>query len=157
MTQRKQVQLEQAVIRAARDYCEFPGFRAIKILHDAIRALDAHLDEIASTRGYTGPNSPDTSVRAAVSMKDLTGRLRHKIVDELYLDAKQWDQEHEGLTCEQLELRLGEPHTSVSSAIYYLRRAGWLFDSGRVRSNRSGRDATVYRLTPAGYERISNP
>lgn len=154
MTQTKQHQLEQEVIRTAIAYRW--GAASIDELRVATDALANHLAEITNTPGYVGPNSPQTSIDAANSIMPMTGTLRRAIVNELYLDSRSWDREHEGMTCEQLETRLRRAHTSVSSAIYALRHAGWVFDSGRVRLTCSGRDAIVWRLTNAAHQALED-
>ena len=50
----------------------------------------------------------------------------------------------EGVTCEQVELAMGQSHQSVSARIRELVLMGKVVDSGARRANRSGRTARVY-------------
>lgn len=50
-----------------------------------------------------------------------------------------------GLTCDEAEFVLAMKHQTVSSAFTRLREGGWIYDTGRRRKTRSGRNAAVYR------------
>lgn len=49
-----------------------------------------------------------------------------------------------GVTCDDLELRLGLPHQTVSAAITAMLRNKMIVDSGERRPTRTGRKARVY-------------
>lgn len=49
-----------------------------------------------------------------------------------------------GATCDDLELRLGLSHQTVSAAIATMMKQGMIIDSGEKRKTRTGRTARVY-------------
>lgn len=49
-------------------------------------------------------------------------------------------------TCEEVENRLGLSHQTCSARIRYLALKGLIVDTGQTRTNRSGRQAIVWRL-----------
>lgn len=50
----------------------------------------------------------------------------------------------DGLTCDEVERTLHQPHQSVSAAVNWLMQHGWIEDSGRRRKTRYARDAIVW-------------
>lgn len=161
----KKVQLEQAVIDAARAWSKpILGFDAAAetererlglLLWLAVEALDAHLAQITDAKGAFVPGS-DTSENAAFSGRLAAGTLRRRIIDEVRSVGLRSFDIH-GLTDDELERRLMKPHTSVSSARNWLVDAGWLRDSSHRRLTRNGRDATVWQLTEAALAAVSSP
>jgi hypothetical protein len=59
-------------------------------------------------------------------------------------------------TDDELEQRSGNSHQTISSARNWLVEAGWVQDSGKRRNTRSGRQAVVWELTPAGQRQIGD-
>ena len=49
-----------------------------------------------------------------------------------------------GMTCDELELKLGMRHQTASARVSELKRIGSIFDSGQRRATRSGRKAAVW-------------
>lgn len=94
-------------------------------------------------------NPRDTSVEAAFKAAPKAGSLRRKIISEVWLRPSLG-----GLTCDELERRLNRPHTSVSSAVNSLLRAGWLRDSGLRRPTRNHTPAVVWEVTPLGHDEL---
>lgn len=54
-----------------------------------------------------------------------------------------------GMTCEELEDAFAALHQNISARLWELHRMGEVFDSGRRRMNRSGRDAIVWQYGTA--------
>ena len=86
-------------------------------------------------------NSTDTSAEAGASMNDHVGKLARECFDEI---AAVYNNRGIGLTVDALEQTLNRSHQSVSARVNELRNKGWLVDSGRKRTTRSGRKAIVW-------------
>ena len=65
------------------------------------------------------------------------GTVRARILDRIRNSPR-------GATCDDLELRLGVSHQTVSAAIRAMTKAGMIVDSGEKRPTRTGRPARVY-------------
>lgn len=85
-----------------------------------------------------------TSEEAASSMIPSAGGLRIKILSEI--------EGTDGLTCDEIEARLGLPHQTVSARVWELRgnprtsnRPVLIEETGEKRVTRSGRRAIVWR------------
>jgi hypothetical protein len=154
--------LEEAVIDAARAVTLTMGYgyahetyARLNKMRNAIQALDAHLAPITDEPGAFVPGS-DTSENAARLSRLMVGSIRRRIVDEIRSIGLNSTHLH-GLTDDELERRLHRPHTTVSSARNWLCQAGWLQDSHFTRTTSSGRDATVWELTPAAKAAVASP
>ena len=65
-----------------------------------------------------------------------------------------------GVTCDDLERMLGSyghsaPHQSISSAVNWAEKTGWIRDSGYTRETRQGRQAIVYEPTDKLIEKMA--
>ena len=65
-----------------------------------------------------------------------------------------------GATCDDLERALGSfghsaPHQSISSAVNWAEKTGWIRDSGATRETRQGRQAIVYEPTDKLIEKMA--
>ena len=83
-------------------------------------------------------NGTDTSHYAAESMEETAASLRDRVLDLIraYQD---------GLTTDEIEMRLGINHQTISPRVWELHKRGLIGDSGKRRRTRSGRWARVYR------------
>ena len=163
MAQRKRVELEQAVIRAARTWRALattagPGGSALYMwpyeqdLVDAIGALDAiPASEITVRRGASNADGPDTQIEAGHLAGYVLRGVRLAIVDELVAESYR---HRPGLTTQDLERRLNKPHTTTSSACNGLLNSGWIMDSGQRKLTPSKRQAIVWTLTPAALAHL---
>lgn len=80
----------------------------------------------------------DTSRAAAESVvKDVT-RLRRAVLDAI-------GTEPDGLTCDQVEERLGIRHQTASARVRELAQLGLIIDTGERRKTRSGRSAAIWK------------
>lgn len=150
---KKRVELEQAVIVAAREVVRhyFSRFEpeTNKYTDDLVGAIET-LDEYEAAE-LTGAGAKyaagsDTSQAAAGLASPVQYSVRQQIIKQLaYLGEL-------GLTDDQMEKRLGRPHQTVSSARNWLVEAGWVRDSGQRRKTRSDRMAVVWTLTDAGIK-----
>lgn len=158
MAKRRRDVLRDEVISAARRAAAMTSYSDLMMLRNAFDAWDAELVGIIDTPGSWVEGSPETSRNAAMSIISTTGSVRRRVVDELFIlrsfigegpdsDALS------GLTCDDLEHRLHRSHQTVSSAVNWLMNAGWIKDSGSVRTTRSGRDAVIWTLSSAAAER----
>jgi len=155
---KKQIELEQAVIRAARAYVSgswsasssatlSEAVAASRALSEAVAELDAHKPaRRLDAPGRWVEGAPETSERAAQLARPALATTRRQIIEQI---AAYGQGEMRGFTDQELERRLKKSHTTVSSARNFLVEGGWLCDSGYVRKNMSGRDAVVWELTPA--------
>lgn len=160
MAQRKRVELEQAVIRAARDWLSnaYNHWTSWSVpvqssnLRVAVEALDAiPPSEITPRRGASNADGPDTQIEAGHrAMKPLHG-VRLMVVDELVAEHYR---DRPGMTTQALETRLRKPHTTTSSACNGLKEAGWIMDSGLRRLTAASRRAIVWTLTPAALAHL---
>lgn len=83
-------------------------------------------------------NAQRTSRMAAENVLPRTGTLRrqvHDLVNEVG---------YSGITDEELELRLGGKHQSISACRRSLVIDGYLVDSGRTRKNRTGNECIIW-------------
>ena len=71
--------------------------------------------------------------------------LRTKIVKEVAKLKK-------GLTCEQIEKRLGAKHQTVSSALNALYKEGSIYRTGATRTTTSGRLAKIWSVCNDMYD-----
>lgn len=90
-----------------------------------------------------GRNAPDTSRVAAQMMAPAADSVRREVLEEIIL--KYVNGYLGGMTCDQVERERKRPHTTVSSAINWLRDNGWLVDSGMRRMTKAGRPAIVWQ------------
>lgn len=131
MLSKHKLQIE--VIDRARDFVdcfdgfdhvfESPTYMAWKHLCDSLAELDS-------------PEPPHPEPKK--------GSVRARILDQLTIV------EHQGflgLTCGELEHRLREPHQTVSAALTYLCKVGFIADSGLKRTTASNKRAAVWLLT----------
>lgn len=79
----------------------------------------------------------DTSEEAAASIAPEPAATIRQAVYALLRD-------HRGLTCEEIESRMGLPHQTVSARLWELERQGRAHKSATRRQNFSGRWARVY-------------
>lgn len=113
----------------------------------AVRKLDAcGLPDPDNGFAPAVNDAPETSLQAAIAAAPFVGTVRRQVIAAIAI-AK--DHSLIGYTCEQLEERLGRPHTTVSSAVNWARDAGWIEDSGVRRKTRAKRQAVVWTVTPA--------
>lgn len=157
---KKKIELEQAVIRAARAWCDVlrdpraEMYTQSQDLEDAVQALDAHQPvKRLDAPGRWVEGSPETSAAAAQLARPALTSTRHAIICQIAVHGAH--PAGRGLTDQELEHRLKRSHTTVSSARNFLVEGGWLQDSGYVRKNTSGRDAVVWELTPAARDDMS--
>lgn len=155
---KKRVELEQAVIAAARTWARsgWPSdpSASADLSHAVIALNEYEAAEITGAGARWVEGSPETSEQAARLAAPIQGSTRHAIIGQLmHLPPMA----RPGLTDEQLERRLGMKHQTVSSARNWLTEAGWLRDSGIRRRNTSRRPAVVWELTPAAWRRLKEP
>lgn len=159
---KKRVELEQAVIVAARDYVEADraitadeafdpkimavAEAALKELSNAVEALDNYEAAELTGAGARYAAGSDTSRAAAGLSVPVQFSTRQQIIKQLAHLGEL------GLTDDQMENRLSRPHQTVSSARHWLVEAGWVRDSGHRRKTRSGREAVVWVLTDTGIK-----
>jgi len=152
---RKRVELEQAVISAARNMTR-GGWASERqwefrfALMTACEKLDSYeLDANIDADGKWVRGAPETSEQAARAIKPRVGSVRRSIIDQIRIAAFC---DRSGLTDDELERKLRRPHTTISSARNALCQGGWLYDAGYRRKTVAGRDAVVWVLTPAADE-----
>jgi hypothetical protein len=156
---RKRTELEQAVIRAAREWRHVDRTLDLgdlvakaQAVIDAVDALDAHNVAQITAAGVPYAAGSDTSYASAQLSKVTQGSARMEIVGQL---ARVSPLAGIGYTDEQLERRLGKSHQTVSSARNWLVQAGWVRDSGERRINAgSKRPAAVWTLTEAAWREL---
>ena len=85
----------------------------------------------------------DTSLAAAVSVKESAGTIRAKVLATLKAEG--------AATCDRLEEITGLSHQTCSARVRELVLKGKIKDSGRREKTRSGRGARVY--VPVGGNR----
>lgn len=90
--------------------------------------------------------SSDTSRDAAKSMKGHTPRLRGEVL-KLFNHPNIVGSE--GWTCDEIEIQTGLSHQTCSPRVHELAKIGAIVDSGERRKTRTGRRATVWKLTNA--------
>lgn len=165
---RKRVELEQAVITAARAYVK--ADQAMRMEEDELGLTIAAADdafkhlanvmeeldefEVAELTGGGARwvnGSPETSRGAAGLAVPVQGSARHKIVAALSHVGRL---AHPGYTDAQLEHLLGASHQTTSSARNWLVEAGWVIDSGVRRLTPSKRQAVVWMLSEAGWAKL---
>lgn len=162
--QTTRVSLETEIIRRARDFADcFDGLdaelspEAYIAWHNLSTRLTEYdrlepgkLDAPSHTANADGP---DTQHEAAVLAQFTKGGTAKLICDQLIIA---FGASCRGLTCQELESkrRLDLPHETTSSAVNWLLRNRWIRDSGFKRTNRSGRWAIVWELTPAAWEKL---
>lgn len=83
-------------------------------------------------------NHPDTSAAMAAKALPKTGTLRATIYG---LIDRAGDN---GYTCDEMELKLGRSHQSVSATFNSLKRDEWIIDGGQRRPTRYGNLAIVW-------------
>jgi hypothetical protein len=157
----KRVELEQAVITAARHWrtpingddawAESVRQRVGLDLMDAVDALDEYGAAEISGGGVPWAKGSDTSRNSAALAVPLQRSTRHAIVAMLVNVPRM---AAPGYTDAQMERRLNKSHQTVSSARNWLVQAGWVIDSGERRPNPSGRPATVWALSTAGQAKL---
>jgi len=138
--------LEQRVIEQAVQFVSRNPV-ACDLLTEAVLDLE---DLSYEGKPAVGRNSPDTSRAAADMIAPKASSIRREILEEIIL-VYMLDRDL-GLTCDQVERRLRRPHTTVSSAINWLRDNGWLIDSEWRRETPSGRAAIVWNPTRRALE-----
>lgn len=87
-------------------------------------------------------NDTDTSILA--SKLPGKGTLRRQVLNALLV---KYMVDGDGMTTDAMEIRLGRPHTSVSSAMNSLVNRGLVGDAGLRRDTRAGSPAIVYAPT----------
>lgn len=80
----------------------------------------------------------DTSEAAAGSVEGLASTLRRRVWERIRGTGMA------GMTCDEVEARLGLRHQTASARIRELAVRGLLADSGRRAATRSGRQAVVW-------------
>jgi len=153
---RKRVELEQAVIAAARKWHQ-AGWPPVSLvpetnLCDAIVDLNEYeASEIVDSAGRWVEGSPETSQHAAITAAPMLGSVRRSIIDEIRIA-----EFHHlyGRSDDELETILKRKHTTVSSARNWLCNTGWLYDAGWRRDTAAGNPAVVWVLTPAAHEAL---
>lgn len=151
MTMRsKRRALEQRVIDQAVQFVNSDP-TACDLLTEAVLNLE---DLSYEGRPSVGRKSTDTSKAAADQIAPKISDIRREILEEIIL-VYMLDQRL-GLTCDQVERRLRRPHTTVSSAINWLRDNGWLVDSDWRRETPSGRAAIIWNPTQRALEQSKN-
>lgn len=84
------------------------------------------------------PSGADTSRAAALSIYEVTGRLRRAVFDRIRAAGPA------GTTCDAVEADLGGRHQTISARVKELLDMDVIVDSGRRAATRSGRSARVY-------------
>lgn len=148
---RKRVELEQAVLTAAREWAT-RGSAYEFALADAVQALNEYeVSEISGGGARWVEGSPETSRGAAGLAWPVQGSTRHQIVGALSHVAHM---ARPGYTDAQLEHLLRRSHQTVSSARNWLCEAGWVIDSGTRRLTPSKRKAIVWMLSDAAWTKL---
>lgn len=114
-----------------------PSINLLRLIDAVRKHRDLGLAPL-NPRAATSNNSTETSADAAASLGDVRG-LALTCFDEICL--------HGGLTVDQLEVILNQPHQTVSARVNDLMNKAWIADSGIKRKTRSGRNAIVWRPT----------
>ena len=92
----------------------------------------------------------DTSRQAAIRLMPKSGTARMKVLDA-YKDVYP-----EGLTHEEMSMKLGNPYSSTFRArASELEDMRWLRDSGKKRKTMSGDDSIVWCLTEEGARELN--
>ena len=126
---------------------------------DAWEALAAQADNegAASARHTSIAASKDLSV-----MSTWRGKVQRAVWTRGKVVAVGGDSTHfvNGVTCDDLERTLGSyghsaPHQSISSAVNWAEKTGWIRDSGYTRETRQGRQAIVYEPTDKLIEKMA--
>jgi hypothetical protein len=60
-----------------------------------------------------------------------------------------------GRTTDELIVRTGKGHASVSARVNELANAGWIVDSGKTRKTQAGLDAIVWVASPAAIAAVA--
>jgi hypothetical protein len=92
----------------------------------------------------------DTSLEAAESVADITGRMR-RLVYSLIWSRCQSDPPR-GATCDEVEAIANMRHQTASARINELAHQKAIHDSGSRRRTRSGRNAAVWVITKRAAE-----
>lgn len=79
-----------------------------------------------------------TSEAAAESIKPDLQRLEKMVRDAIHAAGK------DGMTCDEVEVKLNLSHQTASARCTTLKRSGEIEDCGKRRATRSGRAAAVY-------------
>lgn len=82
----------------------------------------------------------DTSIEALQSIQPTASAMRAKIVEML---------EAEALTCDEIEVKTGWKHQTVSARLWELERDGEIEQTDETRETRSGRKAHIYDILVA--------
>jgi hypothetical protein len=150
---RKRIELEQAVIAAAREFtlhrARMVGERGLANAVDALNEFEAAELTGAGARWVNG--SPETSRGAAGLAVPVQGTARHQIIGALSHVARM---SSPGYTDAQLEHLLNRSHQTVSSARNWLVEAGWVIDSGVRRRTPSKRLAVVWMLSDDAWRKL---
>lgn len=158
--QSKRTALEAEIQRRAREFLDQLGdglalgyaeYRHFSALSMAFQELDEL--ELIEPHGNDHPANalgPDTQHHAAATTSMLRSKVRRDVIVQLLIHRSRGFQP--GLSCQHLEGRLRGEHTTISSAVNWLLNNGWVSDSGYKCTNRSGKPAIVWQLTPAAIE-----
>jgi hypothetical protein len=121
---------------------------------EAEGAASARPTSIAASKNLSTVSSWRGKVQRAVYAAGMVQALGRP------LRVRQPVAEYGGITCDELERKLGSHghsahHGSVSSAVNWAEKAGWIKDSGYVRETRSGNAASVYEPTQMLIDKIA--
>lgn len=156
---RKRVELQEAVIVAARNwvkvafdpYISRPYGLQEDDLIEAVQALDDHdAAEMTGQGAKWVHGSPKTSREAAELAALAQNSARRLIVTALMMSPLP------ALSDDHLERKIGRSHQTISSARNWLVEAGWVRDSGKRAITRAGREAIAWELTPAALRQIGD-
>lgn len=180
---RELTRAQQDLNAAAREFVQAEEFYADGVGSedrwlDAIAGLrDAYnaFEEVASQTEAEGAASARSTSIAASKNLSAVSTWRGKVQRAVFNAGKtrvnrgvpdRWDSVFwepmltGGITCDELERKLGSyghsaHHGSVSSAVNWCEKAGWVKDSGFTRATRAGNQAIVYEPTQKLMDKIA--
>jgi hypothetical protein len=110
------------------------------------QATRSRYPKIPGSKAGSGP-----SAAAARIMAGIAPTLRDKAMAEL----QQPQNASGGLTADEIAAAINSTEFAVRPRISELRRAGAIVDSGKRRTNRSGVNATVWRIAPTSIAQLT--
>lgn len=141
-------------------------FQAKSNLREAVAAYE----ELAADPATDGAASArHTSIAASKNLSTVTswrGKVQRAVFNAgktyppAYPDVDGAPSHLGGITCDELERKLGSyghsaHHGSISSAVNWCEKAGWIKDSGHTRETRAGNKAIVYEPTEKLIEKCA--
>lgn len=127
------------------------AFEELAAQTDAEGAASARHTSIAASKNLSVMTSWRGKVQRAVWTRGRVVEVHPGVAGTKFVN---------GVTCDDLERMLGEyghsaHHGSVSSAVNWCEKAGWIRDSGHTRQTRSGAKAIVYEPTQKLIEKMA--